>query len=80
MLAGTPATRTVIRTALARPVPAVTRTATVTRTVTETLSVDAEGRPFYRTCAEAPGPIERGMPGYREVLDEDGDGIACESA
>ena len=37
---------------------------------------------FYRNCAEAraagAAPIYRGEPGYREKLDRDNDGIACE--
>ncbi|PZO90769.1 MAG: calcium-binding protein [Sphingomonas sanxanigenens] len=37
---------------------------------------------YYRNCnaARAAGaaPIWRGSPGYREGLDGDGDGIACE--
>ena len=37
---------------------------------------------FYRVCddARAAGvaPIYRGQPGYREALDRDRDGIACE--
>lgn len=40
-----------------------------------------KGLYFYR-CAEARAlgvaPIRRGQPGYREGLDGDGDGIACE--
>ena len=37
---------------------------------------------FYKNCAEAraagAAPIYRGEPGYREQLDRDNDGIACE--
>lgn len=37
---------------------------------------------YYRNCdaARAAGvaPIYRGSPGYRPVMDGDGDGIACE--
>lgn len=37
---------------------------------------------YYRNCAEArsdgAAPMYRGQPGYREALDGDGDGIACE--
>lgn len=37
---------------------------------------------FYKNCAEAraagAAPIYRGEPGYREKLDRDNDGIACE--
>lgn len=36
----------------------------------------------YRNCAEAraagAAPIYRGQPGYRQGLDRDGDGVACE--
>ena len=32
----------------------------------------------YRTCADAPGPLHRGDPGYRPGLDRDGDGVACD--
>jgi len=37
---------------------------------------------YYRTCwsARAAGaaPIYNGQPGYRNALDADGDGVACE--
>ena len=37
---------------------------------------------FYKNCSEAraagAAPIYRGEPGYREKLDRDNDGIACE--
>ncbi|WHU05020.1 excalibur calcium-binding domain-containing protein [Sphingomonas sp. NIBR02145] len=37
---------------------------------------------FYRRCDEARAagvaPIHRGEPGYREGLDGDADGLACE--
>nr|WP_246623811.1 excalibur calcium-binding domain-containing protein [Sphingomonas colocasiae] len=37
---------------------------------------------FYRYCADArragAAPLYRGEPGYRDALDRDGDGIACE--
>lgn len=32
----------------------------------------------YSSCAEAPGPIAKGEPGYSPNLDGDGDGTACE--
>ena len=39
---------------------------------------------YYLTCAAADAagaaPISRGHPGYRPELDEDGDGIACDTA
>lgn len=41
------------------------------------------GAPFYKTCADAraagAAPLRRGDPGYREELDRDGDGKACET-
>lgn len=41
-----------------------------------------EASAWYPNCdaARAAGaaPIQRGEPGYREALDRDGDGIACE--
>lgn len=41
-----------------------------------------EGDAYYRNCdaARAAGaaPIARGMPGYRDALDRDNDGWACE--
>jgi hypothetical protein len=37
---------------------------------------------YYSRCAEAraagAAPLYRGQPGYREGLDRDGDGVACE--
>lgn len=40
------------------------------------------GTAFYRTCADArqagAAPLYRGQPGYRDALDRDGDGVACE--
>jgi hypothetical protein len=37
---------------------------------------------YYRTCNQAriagAAPIDRGQPGYREDLDADADGVACE--
>ena len=42
---------------------------------------DADSR-FFRGCGEAraagEAPIHRGESGYRDALDGDGDGIACE--
>lgn len=38
--------------------------------------------PFYRRCSDAvatgAAPLRRDKPGYRDALDRDGDGIACE--
>ena len=40
------------------------------------------GSYYFRDCAEARAafavPLERGEPWYREDLDRDGDGLACE--
>lgn len=33
---------------------------------------------YYSSCAEAPGPLFAGEPGYSTQLDRDGDGVACE--
>jgi hypothetical protein len=41
-----------------------------------------EASVYYSGCNEArlvgAAPIHRGQPGYREEMDGDGDGIACE--
>jgi len=43
---------------------------------------DIEHSVYYANCAEARAaghaPIFAGQPGYRDALDADGDGIACE--
>ena len=43
---------------------------------------DGSSGTYYKNCAEAraagAAPIYRGEPGYREKLDRDNDGIACE--
>ena len=45
-------------------------------------SGSAETSRYYRNCAAAraagAAPIHAGQPGYRDSLDRDGDGIACE--
>jgi hypothetical protein len=45
-------------------------------------SSELEPSVYYRRCADARAagvaPIYAGEPGYREELDADGDGIACE--
>lgn len=45
-------------------------------------AANSEGSVYYRHCADARAagvaPIYAGQPGYREGLDADGDGIACE--
>ncbi len=37
---------------------------------------------YFKSCAEAKAagaaPMRRGQPGYREALDRDKDGIACD--
>lgn len=44
--------------------------------------ISAPDHIYYRRCADAraagAAPIYRGQPGYREELDADSDGIACE--
>jgi len=44
--------------------------------------ISASDHVYYRHCADAraagAAPIYRGQPGYREELDADSDGIACE--
>lgn len=47
--------------------------------------LDGEGRfapVYYRYCSQAraagAAPLHRGEPGYRDGLDADGDGVACE--
>ena len=39
----------------------------------------APKRVYYETCADAPGALYRGDPGYGSHLDRDNDGVACES-
>jgi hypothetical protein len=43
----------------------------------------SEGSTYYKNCAAArdagAAPIRRGEPGYRDPLDADDDGIACEA-
>jgi excalibur calcium-binding domain-containing protein len=56
-----------------------TRLPAPTGTVTPTPSATA---PYFADCAAAQAagaaPIARGRPGYRPVLDRDGDGVACD--
>lgn len=37
---------------------------------------------YYASCEEAvaagKAPLKQGQPGYREALDRDGDGVACD--
>jgi hypothetical protein len=45
-------------------------------------SAEIEQTAYYATCAAArdagQAPLMSGQPGYREELDPDGDGIACQ--
>lgn len=50
---------------------------------TEPVATDAEqSAVFYRACEDArfagAAPLYRDSPGYRDALDRDGDGVACE--
>ena len=51
---------------------------------TQTGATDASARSgaYYRYCSDAraagAAPLYRNQPGYREGLDRDGDGVACE--
>jgi hypothetical protein len=53
-----------------------------TASLAEPQRLHLEHTAFYRNCdaARAAGaaPIYRGTPGYRDALDRDSDGIACE--
>ncbi|SNY75762.1 excalibur calcium-binding domain-containing protein, partial [Paractinoplanes atraurantiacus] len=71
--------------ATAAPAPVTTAPAAVKPTTTKpTPSRKPTTRPattkavYYATCADAPGPLSKGRPGYRKALDRDGDGVACE--
>jgi anti-sigma factor RsiW len=48
----------------------------------EGVAVETGAPVYFRNCAAAraagAAPIYAGRPGYREQLDRDGDGIACE--
>lgn len=50
--------------------------------VAEQVSDQPSDHVYYRNCSEAraagAAPIYREGPGYREALDQDNDGIACE--
>jgi len=39
--------------------------------------------PYYSSCQEArmasAAPLHKGSPGYRNELDRDGDGVACDA-
>ncbi|MFG2312880.1 excalibur calcium-binding domain-containing protein [Streptomyces sp. NPDC048566] len=71
--------------------PVVTFTETVTASEPVESATSASGEPessssaegvYYENCdaARAAGaaPLHRGEPGYRDGLDRDGDGVACE--
>jgi hypothetical protein len=54
-----------------------------TETTTPPVTLKASERSaYYPNCAAARAagvaPIQRGQPGYRDELDADGDGVACE--
>lgn len=36
------------------------------------------GETYYASCSQAPGPLLPHQAGYRDALDADGDGVACE--
>jgi hypothetical protein len=55
--------------------PAATTKPAATRTPSRT-----PASVHYSTCDAAPGELTREDPGYRAVLDRDGDGIACEAS
>ncbi|MFF5083285.1 excalibur calcium-binding domain-containing protein [Actinoplanes sp. NPDC000266] len=71
-----PAATTPVTTAPAAVAPATkppaTKTSKPTAKPTTTKAV------YYATCADAPGPLSKGKPGYRKALDRDNDGVACE--
>ena len=62
--------------------PAATTPAAATTAAQAPASASA-GDPYYKNCAAAraagAAPLYRGQPGYREQMDGDGDGIACET-
>lgn len=46
------------------------------------VAADGADSLYFRNCGEAraagEAPIRDGEPGYRDALDHDGDGVACE--
>lgn len=75
-------TTTVARSTTSRPPTTSTTSTTLPPTTTSTTPPTTDVPPlpetYYATCAEAPGPVLAGEPGYRPALDRDGDGIACD--
>ncbi|MCT9010003.1 excalibur calcium-binding domain-containing protein [Streptomyces rhizosphaerihabitans] len=65
-----------------RPAVTVTETATASEEPVEPTTSAPEEGAYYENCdaARAAGaaPLHRGDPGYRDELDRDGDGVACE--
>ena len=68
------------RKSVANSAPKPQRT-TVPLPVRHNLADDGEAA-YYANCSEArdagADPLHRGEPGYREKMDGDGDGVACE--
>ena len=62
--------------------PATAESAPVMSSSAGQTAEDIEHSVYYARCADAwaagKAPIFRGQPGYREALDGDSDGIACE--
>lgn len=66
----------------AAPVAARSVSPTGGATRPATSSGGSSGNAYYANCAAAraagAAPLRRGNPGYREAMDRDGDGVACE--
>lgn len=68
----------------AAPAPAASRSAAPSKPATRPAALSGElgGDAYYANCAAAraagAAPLRRGKPGYREAMDRDGDGVACE--
>ncbi|XVV16380.1 excalibur calcium-binding domain-containing protein [Actinoplanes sp. CA-131856] len=76
-----PATASPTRATTPATTPAAATPATkapVTKTSKPTPKPTTTKAVYYATCADAPGPLSKGKPGYRKALDRDGDGVACE--
>jgi hypothetical protein len=84
-------TRTVAAPAVTKTPTRATTTRTVTRTVAARPQAtaaplarggDSGGTAYYANCSAAraagAAPLRQGEPGYRQGLDRDGDGVACE--
>jgi len=82
VLAGCGASTATPAAGLAATTPAAANTAAATTAAQAPASASA-GDPYYKNCAAAraagAAPLHRGQPGYREQMDGDGDGIACET-